>query len=803
MTAALPAPAPSAKALGKRRQDSLPGGSSTAAPPSKKQRPHTAQVKAVQKQERRVTRSSLGGAKGKENDANDDGAGPDLYLPLKTPILLTTRAGPNLRHHPPPPAASVQAVALSTASAEAGPSNANLPGSEVVANEAPKQELGQEPEVPLFRLLDESEFLPPRGSRHAPVPEVDTSDAFYLRLHRYPEVLERRASRLERERLIHERSKLINDLEELRGRTWVYAGTSAGGRAEEERQRRIREMEEKLARYDVLLPNQPRKSNFLNLGGGGGASAALPLPLSHRQLSPSRRTASPAPSLPAPRPRTGGPSTRGNPVAASSSSGRTGTGAAPPDLDRPSTPLSASAAGNGTTIRIKFGPPSATSSPAPASPRHHKPSSSRPPGRHSDANASLDRYTLTGELRKGPKRDRKAERARAEERKRLGLAPRANIDKHLFGTKVEKRKSVGGRERSSGRRGSEGVSYVEGDEDEEEDELDSDSEEGEEEEEEEEEDEGEEGADEWDEVDSETGRPIRTVPARRRASSSAAGGAAAAGASAPPVRLRLRDSFFSSAALRDSVMAPYYAAREAAKAAATAAAAAAAATGTGGSAPTTTTTTTPSAPRARRSSARVAYAFGQRLPDAALLQHAEFEPHGGVAGDSEDEFEGHSRTRLEDMLRERMERNGAKVVILGRQVIPKSALDAWALGPINVSPVKGGGGGDGGSVATTLSDADPLSRAASPASFVAANGATITASSGAALNGHSSLSNVFAPPSPSPAVEPSPPPRPAPVHQFAPPLSLNQPEKEEGVAIEERTPPPPPMSLSMPGALPT
>lgn len=89
--------------------------------------------------------------------------------------------------------------------------------------------------------------------------QADTSDAFYLRLHRYPEVLEKRASRLERERLIHERSKLINEIEELRGRTWVYAGTSAGGRAEEERQRRIREMEERLARCVCLHPYLPKR----------------------------------------------------------------------------------------------------------------------------------------------------------------------------------------------------------------------------------------------------------------------------------------------------------------------------------------------------------------------------------------------------------------------------------------------------------------------------------------------------------------------------------------------------------------
>ncbi|GAA5834045.1 hypothetical protein JCM11251_003601 [Rhodosporidiobolus azoricus] len=741
MTAEPQALAPSAKALGKRRQDPETVDSS-APPPSKKQRPQSSQVKAVQKQERRVTRSSLGGQQAKDNEANDDGTSADLYLPLKTPILLTTRAVPNVRHHPPP--STAHALPSSRSNTAAGPSKSQIPESEVVTDEAPRQE--EEPEVPLFRLLDESEFLPPRGSRHAPVPEADTSDAFYLRLHRYPEVLEKRASRLERERLIHERSKLINDLEELRGRTWVYAGTSAGGRAEEERQRKIREMEEKLARYDVLLPNQPRKSNFLNLGGAG-ATAPLPQPIPHRRHSPPRSTASPAPSLPAPRPRTGGPSTRAHPIASSSS-----TIASAPDINRPSTPLSASAAGNGTTIRIKFGPPSANSSPAPGSPRP-RPSSSKPraPLQPSDPTVDLDRFTVTGELRKGPKRDRKAERARAEERKRLGLAPRANIDKHLFGTKVEKRKPS--RPSRSKRRGSEGVLYAE-EEDDDEDQLDSNSEGDEEEGEEEDED-----ADEWDEVDSETGRPIRS--SARRASSSAAPGGL--------VRIRLPDSFFSSASLRDSVMAAHHSAREAAKAAAAG------------------NTSAANAPRARRSSARVAYAFGQRLPDQALLQQAEFEPHGGVAGDSEDEYDGHSRTSLEDMLRERMEKKGEAVVVLGGRVLPKSALDAWALGPINASPVKGGG--DGASIATTLSETDPLSRGASPA-FAPAH---------TALNGHSSLSNVFAAPSPAtyPAAEPTPPPAaPPPTYQFAPPLSLNQPEKK---VVKALSPAPPPLSLSMPG----
>lgn len=77
--------------------------------------------------------------------------------------------------------------------------------------------------------------------------QIDTSDAFYHRLHRYPEVLEKRSARLERERLIHERSKLILELEELRGRGWVYHG-SQGGKGEEERRRKIREGEERLKR---------------------------------------------------------------------------------------------------------------------------------------------------------------------------------------------------------------------------------------------------------------------------------------------------------------------------------------------------------------------------------------------------------------------------------------------------------------------------------------------------------------------------------------------------------------------------
>ncbi|GAA5855820.1 hypothetical protein JCM8547_000372 [Rhodosporidiobolus lusitaniae] len=802
MAVALPAPPappqqPSATALGKRPQRDPP-----AHPNKKRANP----VQQAQKQERRVTRSSLGGPGAANKDAGDqdgDGNGPLLYLPLKTPILLTTRTIPNLRRHPPPSAALP--TSTTSTSAEAGPSavQTGLPGSEVVANEAPRQQ--KEPEAPLFRLMNESELLPPRGARHAAPPEVDTSDAFYLRLHRYPEVLEKRASRLERERLIHERSKLINELEELKGRTWVYAGTSAGGRAEEERQRKIKAMEERLARYDILLPNQPRKSNFLNLreAASSAPTPSIPSHASHTRLSPSRSTASPAPSAslpaPRPRPRTGGPATRAHPVlplASTSSSSAAAAGQA--DLiTRPSTPLSATAAGasGGTTIRIRFGPPSAASSPAPppAGSLPHPPAKrpAAPRKVEKDHDLDDDRYTLTGELRKGPKRDRRAERERAEQRKRLGLAPRASIDKHIAGGKVGKRPaapraSVGGgtggvvvktAAATRERRGSKIRSYAETDDEEEEeyDELD-DGEEGEEEdgeEEDDEEDEEEEG-DERQEGDDEWDDPETVLPTTRPRRSST---------SRPPPRLRLRDSFFQSAALRDSIMAPHWASH--------AAYVARRVSGVlheqqqqqqqAASAPA-------EQPRSRRSSARVAYAFGQRLPDVALLRQSEFEPHGGVADDSsEDErTEGNSKVRIEDLVRGRRESKGEQVVVLGGRVLPKSALDVWAQGPIVFSPVKAGTASGGNSVAASVSEVG--SRAPSPLP-VNANGFHLP----------QQQAHVFASaPSPSPAPPPYPPPQPPPASSL-PPSSLSM--------VGYPAPPPPsapaavpPMSLSMPGA---
>ncbi|GAA5834947.1 hypothetical protein JCM9279_007153 [Rhodotorula babjevae] len=582
------------------------------APTAPATRPAPAPVAAVKKQERRVTRSSLGGASSSAKEAtatDNERAQAALYLPADTRILLTTRQLPDVTFHPPSTASSSLEPPLALPSG--GP-----PPSEAVANDMPKQLTKDDAaEQPLFRLLGELELLPPRGARHALPAEVDTSDAFYLRLHRYPEVLEKRASRLERERLIHERSKLIIELEELRGRTWVYAGNSAGGRAEEERQRKIREMQDRLARYDALLPNQPRKSNFLNLSVGTNGP-----PLASATGAPAFRrdshTRTESPSAP-------GPST--------SRSRRE-------PLHRPPTPMSATASqagGGGTKIRIKFGAPSAPA--APASPRRASRSSAVAVGPSAEDDeddellsddADPSRYTIRGELRKGPKRDRRAERARAEERKRLGLPPRASITKALTGKSGIQRRS-GGRKRASR---SYGDGYGDEDEDEDEEMDDEDGEAGEEEF------GGDEaGRDEWDGYDSETGRPLRPTTSR---------------APVQLVRRRLPDSFFHSASLRDAVMASH-------------------------------------GPNARRASTRVAYAFGERLPDAALLHVAEFEPRGGVAGDEDDDEEGYSRTTLEAMVQERsLERHGETMVLLDGRVLPKSALDVWRDGPLAVSPAR-------------------------------------------------------------------------------------------------------------------
>lgn len=112
-----------------------------------------------------------------------------------------------------------------------------------------------------------------------PKQHIDTSDAHYHRLHRFPEILEKRSARLEREKLIHERSKLILEIEDLKGKGWVYTmgpgggstaegegrpgrGMGRGGKGEEDRKRKLKACEERLKRL-VHIFRFPRKC-FVN-----------------------------------------------------------------------------------------------------------------------------------------------------------------------------------------------------------------------------------------------------------------------------------------------------------------------------------------------------------------------------------------------------------------------------------------------------------------------------------------------------------------------------------------------------------
>lgn len=159
------------------------------------------------------------------------GSATPAFLPPKTLVLLVAVAPTSLTYFPP--------LTLE----ESGASQGLL-------------------EKPSFRLLGTGDgYGRSRNTGRAEV--VDTSDEYYHRLHRFPEILEKvhslltteradregqRSAKAERERLIHERSKLILEIEDMRGRGWVYSGDQ-GGRGEVDRKRKLKEAEERLARF--------------------------------------------------------------------------------------------------------------------------------------------------------------------------------------------------------------------------------------------------------------------------------------------------------------------------------------------------------------------------------------------------------------------------------------------------------------------------------------------------------------------------------------------------------------------------
>lgn len=114
-------------------------------------------------------------------------------------------------------------------------------------------------------------------------------------------------------------------------------------------------------------------------------------------------------------------------------------------------------------------------------------------------------------------------------------------------------------------------------------------------------------------------------------------------------RLRLPDSFFSSEALRDSVA------------------------------------LAANAKSGRRSSGRVLYAFGTRIPDQALARRFDFLPRGGEEFPS---LESEKHLPLEEMVRRRADptssssRDDAAVTWVDGVVVPRSALAVLADGPL-------------------------------------------------------------------------------------------------------------------------
>lgn len=144
-----------------------------------------------------------------------------------------------------------------------------------------------------------------------------------------------------------------------------------------------------------------------------------------------------------------------------------------------------------------------------------------------------------------------------------------------------------------------------------------------------------------------------------------------------PRRIRLPDSFFATSALRDQALA---------------------------------------AANSRRSSSRLQYAFGQRLPEQVLYTQ-EFELFGGVAEDESDLFDGNSSRRLEEMV---AERQGDSAAVWGGRVVPKSALTALQFGPIK----------KGSTVSANISSLPDVGQASSGTATIAQGGfATGTSSS--------------------------------------------------------------------------
>ncbi|KAJ1302646.1 hypothetical protein OPQ81_002963 [Rhizoctonia solani] len=140
---------------------------------------------------------------------------------------------------------------------------------EEVAENMRQQAIIQTPE---YCLLSEVYQPSSRLRTRTEADVFDSSDAAYERLHRKPEMLEKRQRRREKDKLEHERYKLKERVEQLRAMDLHHfrgllssshsaPGTESNHELESVRSELLAHADDLIRRYDVLLPPDPRAAN--------------------------------------------------------------------------------------------------------------------------------------------------------------------------------------------------------------------------------------------------------------------------------------------------------------------------------------------------------------------------------------------------------------------------------------------------------------------------------------------------------------------------------------------------------------
>ncbi|KDQ15620.1 hypothetical protein BOTBODRAFT_54513 [Botryobasidium botryosum FD-172 SS1] len=168
------------------------------------------------------------------------------------------------------------AVFLLTTDSSAVASTSEVPYASVfdaptVQNVCKAKEIIQTPE---FTLMPEDGTVGSRLRARRAEESSDTSDAVYINRHRKYETFEKRQRLREKEKLIHERYKLKERIEQLRS---MEARTFGGGtEGEAKRRAMLRDAEELERRYDLLLPPEPRKGKKGEVAADGGEEETNP-----------------------------------------------------------------------------------------------------------------------------------------------------------------------------------------------------------------------------------------------------------------------------------------------------------------------------------------------------------------------------------------------------------------------------------------------------------------------------------------------------------------------------------------------